>query len=94
MLVVPENPDTSQIKKYRPAVKIFICPEPKDEVSIPTAAQAWVNGHTPEPPVVVQTYENEGVAGNLHNPVEVIVPTNKLSKTAPPTAVRALLAAP
>ena len=82
------------MKKYLPGIKIFICPEPKAEVSIEIAAQAWVNGHTPEPPVVVQTYENEGVAGNLHNPVEVMVPIFKLSITAPPVTVRALLAAP
>ena len=52
-----------------------------------------MSGQTPEL-LVVQTYENEGVAGNLHNPVEVIVPMFKLSITAPPATVRALLAAP
>ena len=81
------------MKKYLPAVKILIWPEPKAEVSIPTAAHACVSGQTPEL-LVVQTYENEGVAGKRQSPVEVIVPTNKLSKTAPPTAVKALLAAP
>ena len=34
------------------------------------------------------------MAGKRQSPVEVIVPTNKLSKTAPPVTTRALLAAP
>ena len=39
---------------------------------------ACVKGHTPVP-FVVQTMANEGVAGKRHNPVEVMVPTDRLS---------------